>query len=161
MQIPIWTHERADQDSKRLRRTAARGSPAGVRRRTRVMRLLLDTHLLLWVMQGSRALSAKASEIIRAADAVYVSAATMWKISIKVGLGKLAVDGVRLHRGIEDAGFLELPIGWRHTQKLRELPSLHRDPFDRMLVAQAMVEPLRLLTHDAGLAAYSELVTIV
>lgn len=125
------------------------------------MRLLLDTHLLLWAMQDSPALSVAAREHLRRADAVFVSAASLWEIAIKASLGKLEVDGVRLEQKLTAAGFQQLPVNWSHTLKLRELPPLHRDPFDRMLVAQAMSEPLRLLTRDAGLAAYSDLVTLV
>ena len=125
------------------------------------MRLLLDTHLVLWAMQDSRALSAAARRHLREADAVFVSAASLWEIAIKAGLGKLEVDCARLEQKLTDAGFQQLPVHWGHALKLRELPPLHRDPFDRMLVAQAMTEPLRLLTHDSALAAYSDLVTLV
>lgn len=125
------------------------------------MRLLLDTHLVLWAMQNSRALSAAAREHLRKADAVFVSAVSLWEIAIKADLGKLEVDVERLEQKLTEAGFQQLPISWAHALKLRELPPLHRDPFDRLLVAQAMSEPLRLLTHDSALAAYSDLVTLV
>ncbi|MDB5970673.1 MAG: PilT protein domain protein [Hydrocarboniphaga sp.] len=125
------------------------------------MRLLLDTHLVLWAMQDSRALSAAARAHLHGADAVFVSAASLWEMAIKASLGKLDVDSARLEQKLAEAGFQQLPVSWRHTLKLRELPPLHRDPFDRMLVAQAMSEPLRLLTHDSALVGYSELVTLV
>ncbi len=125
------------------------------------MRLLLDTHLVLWAMQDARALSAAARRYLREADAVFVSAASLWEIAIKSGLGKLEVNSVRLEQTLNEAGFQQLPVHWSHALKLRELPPLHRDPFDRMLVAQALTEPLRLLTHDAALVAYSDLVTLV
>lgn len=125
------------------------------------MRLLLDTHLMLWSMQDSRSLSAAAREQLRKADVVFVSAASLWEVAIKVGLGKLEVDTTLLEQKLADAGFQQLPVSWSHALKLRDLPPLHRDPFDRMLVAQAMTEPLRLLTHDAALADYSDLVTLV
>jgi PIN domain nuclease of toxin-antitoxin system len=125
------------------------------------VRLLLDTHLLLWAMQNSRALSARARTYLRRADAVFVSAASLWEITIKAGLGKLTVDTAKLEQKLIEAGFQQLPIRWAHALKLRELEPLHRDPFDRMLVAQALHEPLRLLTHDSALAAYTDLVTVV
>lgn len=121
----------------------------------------MDTHLVLWSMQDSRALSTAARAHLRRADAVFVSAASLWEIAIKAGLGKLEVDGALLESKLSEAGFLPLPVTWAHALKSRELPPLHRDPFDRMLVAQAMCEPMRLLTHDSALAGYSELVVPV
>ena len=125
------------------------------------MRLLLDTRLVLWAMQDSAQLSAAARREMRAADAVYVSAASLWEISIKSSLGKLSIDIDDLEDKLEEAGFLPLPIVARHAAQLHKLPMHHRDPFDRMLVAQAIVEPLRLLTRDAALSAYSDLVVQV
>jgi PIN domain nuclease of toxin-antitoxin system len=125
------------------------------------MRLLLDTHVVLWAMENSRALSAAAREHLRKAEAVFVSAASLWEIAIKAALGKLEVDSERLERSLVESGFQQLPVTWSHTVQLRTLPPLHRDPFDRMLIAQAISEPLRLLTHDAALARYSDLVTPV
>jgi PIN domain nuclease of toxin-antitoxin system len=125
------------------------------------MRLLLDTHLVLWAMQDSPSLSADAREWINKADAVYVSAASLWEISIKATLGRLHVDSEHLEHQLGAAGFIQLPVTWSHASMLRNLPPLHRDPFDRMLVAQALSEPLRLLTHDAALTGYSDLVTLV
>jgi len=125
------------------------------------VRLLLDTHLVLWAMQDSPQLSAEARRHVRGADAVYVSAASLWEIAIKAGLGKLSVDSEALEEKLAQAGFQPLPVTWQHTVQLRKLPMHHRDPFDRMLLAQAISEPLRLLTHDAALAAYSDIVTLV
>ena len=125
------------------------------------MRLLLDTHLMLWAMQDSRLLSAAARKRMRAAEAVYVSAASLWEVAIKAALGKLSIDSDQLEAKLEEAGFRPLPITWQHAVQLRKLPMRHRDPFDRMLVAQAISEPLHLLTHDDALAAYSDLVTLV
>ncbi|HJT96801.1 MAG TPA: type II toxin-antitoxin system VapC family toxin [Rhodanobacteraceae bacterium] len=125
------------------------------------MKLLLDTHLVLWAMQDSKQLSTAARRQIRAAEANYVSAASLWEIAIKASLGKLEIDSDLLEEQLDAAGFQPLPITWRHTADVRKLPMHHRDPFDRMLVAQAMSEPLRLLTHDAGLAAYTDLVMVV
>jgi PIN domain nuclease of toxin-antitoxin system len=125
------------------------------------LKLLLDTHILLWVMQDADALSASARQRISAADEVYVSSIVLWELAIKVGLGKLKLDLAALDRRLEDSALLPLPVTWTHTAALRQLPGHHRDPFDRMLVAQAMSEPMHLLTHDAALAAYSPLVTVV
>ena len=125
------------------------------------MKLLLDTHLVLWAMQDSKQLSTAARRQIRAAEANYVSAASLWEIAIKSSLGKLSIDSDMLEEQLDAAGFHALPITWQHTAQVRKLPMHHRDPFDRMLVAQAVSEPLRLLTHDEGLRVYSDLVTVV
>ena len=125
------------------------------------MKLLLDTHLVLWAMQDSKQLSIAARKQILAAEANYVSAASLWEIAIKASLGKLAVDSDVLEEQLDAAGFQALPVTWQHTAQVRKLPMRHRDPFDRMLIAQAMGEPLRLLTHDPELRAYSDLVTVV
>ena len=92
---------------------------------------------------------------------LWVSAASLWEIAIKASLGKLTVDSEALEDQLGIAGFEPLPITWQHTVQVRKLPMHHRDPFDRMLIAQAVSEPLRLLTHDAALRAYSDLVTVV
>lgn len=125
------------------------------------MRFLLDTHLMLWAMQDPSKLSATARDALENAEAVYVSAASLWEVAIKANLGKLKVDTDLLQTRLGDAGFQQLPITWGHTAQVRKLPPIHRDPFDRMLVAQAISEPLKLLTRDAVLAKYSDLVTIV
>ena len=125
------------------------------------MKVLLDTHVVLWAMQDSKQLSTAARKYIRSAEATYVSAASLWEIAIKASLGKLSVDSDVLEEQLELAGLQPLSISWQHTVQVRKLPMHHRDPFDRMLVAQAMSEPLRLLTHDARLRVYSDLVTVV
>jgi PIN domain nuclease of toxin-antitoxin system len=125
------------------------------------LRLLLDTHILLWIMQGSSQLPRSARQRIDAADEVFVSSVSLWEASIKVKLGKLKVDMDRLEDLLRSSPFVPLPVNWSHARALRQLPPLHADPFDRMLVAQAMNEPLNLLTRDAALAAYSPLVIVV
>lgn len=112
-------------------------------------------------MSDSTTLSQQARTLMADADGVYVSAVSLWEISIKAALGKLDVDCNKLEHQLVASGFLPLPITWAHSIKLRQLPLLHRDPFDRMLVAQALCEPLRLLTADSTLTGYSELVTLV
>lgn len=122
------------------------------------MRLLLDTHVYLWAVLDDRKLSKHARQLIMDADEVFVSAATIWEASIKVGLGKLNVDVDDLVAEISAAGFVELPVRVAHAALVRDLPDIHRDPFDRLLVAQAMLEPLRLVTADGHLAKYTNLV---
>lgn len=125
------------------------------------MRLLLDTHIFIWAVMDNRNLSKEARKMILDADDVFVSAASIWEASIKAGLGKLDVDVGRLVSEIESSGFLELPVRSVHATMVRILPEIHRDPFDRLLIAQAMNEPLRLMTADSHLAAYSNLVITV
>ena len=125
------------------------------------MRLLLDTHIFLWVVTGSGSLKTKARRTIETSEAVFVSAASIWEIAIKVRLGKIDADPDALVAAIEESGFIELPVRAAHAAGVAALPPLHTDPFDRLLVAQAIAEPLRLLTADAGLKAYGELVTVV
>ena len=125
------------------------------------MTLLLDTHFLLWIANGDQRLTPKAKKIISAADAVYMSAASMWEISIKVSVGKLAVDVDALTDSLLNAGLVELPVNIEHARALKALAPVHRDPFDRMLVAQAMAEPMHLLTVDATLAVYGPWVKLV
>ena len=124
------------------------------------MRLLLDTHVFLWAVSGSRQLTPKIRAVIKGADEVFVSAASIWEIAIKVRLGKLEADPVAMVEAIEESGFKELPVRAAHAAHVANLPLLHADPFDRLLIAQAVTEPLRLLTADAGLASYSELVVL-
>jgi PIN domain nuclease of toxin-antitoxin system len=125
------------------------------------VKLLLDTHILLWVLMGARELGSNARAWIDGAEEVHVSSVSLWEASIKAMTGKLKADLDRLDEQLAANGFVQLPVTWTHVRQLRHLPMLHRDPFDRMLVAQAISEPLHLLTHDAALAAYSDLVTVV
>lgn len=124
------------------------------------MRVLLDTHLLLLALGAPARLPARARRVIREAD-VYVSAASIWEISVKAALGQLRADPHEVLAALEPAGFLGLPIAAGHAARVAGLPPIHCDPFDRLLVAQALVEPLRLLTDDAILEGYGEIVTIV
>jgi len=125
------------------------------------MRLLLDTHIFLWLTAESPLLNSHARTLIADASLVYVSSVTIWEATIKTRIGKLTVDPDDLLLEIEKCGFQELPVLGRHAAGVARLPLLHTDPFDRLLVAQAMTEPMRLLTADAQLAAYSELVTVI
>jgi PIN domain nuclease of toxin-antitoxin system len=123
------------------------------------VRVLLDTHLLLWALSQPSKLSPGTRKQIVAAE-VYVSAASIWEVSIKSVLGKLAAKASDVLAGIEPAGFILLPISGEHAAKVAELPMLHKDPFDRMLVAQASVEPMLLLTNDEMLRGYGSFVTV-
>lgn len=121
------------------------------------MKLLLDTHLLLWAAMGSRRLGRKTSALLEDADnTLFFSAASIWEVAIKQQLAKaeFEADAGVLRRGLLDNGYQELPISSAHAVALTHLPPLHRDPFDRLLVAQAMVEGITLLTRDAALTAY-------
>lgn len=125
------------------------------------MRLLLDTHILLWVMRDAQALSSGARTMITRADEVFVSSISLWEAAIKSSLGKLPVAPTRLESAALSAGFRPLPVTWVHALAVHGLPHLHRDPFDRMLIAQAISEPLHLITSDAALAAYGPQVVVV
>lgn len=122
------------------------------------MRILLDTHIYLWWLDDSPQLSPAARTMIREAETVYISSATIWEAVIKIGLGKLEVDPAELVAGIRASGFEPLPITPEHVLALSGLADHHKDHFDRMLIAQAISEPLRLVTMDGVLSAYSELV---
>ena len=124
------------------------------------MRVLLDTHLLLWALGTPSRLPSTARRLIDESD-VYVSAVSIWEISIKAALGKLTADPKEVLAALEPAGFLTLPIVGEHAARVGDLPQVHRDPFDRMLVAQALAEPMRLLTNDTVLAGYGDIVTVV
>lgn len=125
------------------------------------MRLLLDTQIYLWFIADSSKLSVPARRRINGADEVYVSAASIWETSIKAAIGKLSVVQDDLVRGIEESGFVELPVLAKHAAFVVTLPPHHRDPFDRLLIAQAMQEPMHLLTADKTLKLYSSLIEVV
>jgi PIN domain nuclease of toxin-antitoxin system len=119
------------------------------------VRLLLDTHALLWALATPAKLPASTARAIRdPANAVLVSAASGWEIAIKVALGKLSADVDEIVRASLEAGFDELAITLAHAVRVRTLPPHHRDPFDRMLVAQAVEEGLTVITRDAAIARY-------
>lgn len=118
------------------------------------MNLLLDTHVFLWFVIQSPRLSKSIYHQIETTPVVYISAASLWEILIKIQLNKLAADPNELAAKIADSGFQELPVSVLHTLALERLPLHHRDPFDRILVAQAQVEHLRMLTCDASLKPY-------
>ena len=128
------------------------------------MRILLDTHILVWAVIEPARLNANVLAALRDADnEILFSAASVWEISIKASLGK-ADFRVALEELVESArasGFTELPVTSAAALKVADLPLYHRDPFDRLLVAQAMTEPAALYTADGQLGVYSELVVDV
>jgi PIN domain nuclease of toxin-antitoxin system len=126
-----------------------------------MMRLLLDTQIVYWLFYEPNNLSREARERIVAADEVFVSSVALWEIAIKVRIGKLNADPKQLVQLLETAGFHELPVFSRHAILVADLPLHHTDPFDRLLVAQAVREPLILLTADAQLVKYGPRVLLV
>lgn len=125
------------------------------------MNLLLDTHVFIWWLSDDKHLSKKARSLIKNAQEIYISSASIWEAGIKIQIGRLNVEMNELVAAIENEGFLELPITTAHAAYVTTLPHHHRDPFDRMLIAQAICEPLRFLTVDEKLKEYSELVELV
>lgn len=125
------------------------------------MNLLLDTHVFLWFVIQSPRLSKSIYHQIQTTPVVYVSAASLWEMVIKIRLKKLSADPAELAAKIADSGFQELPVSVAHTLALERLPLHHRDPFDRILLAQAHVEHLRLLTADSGLKPYGPVCQLI
>ena len=118
------------------------------------MRLLVDSHVLLWWFEGADRLSKRcAAALADGSNELIVSAATLWELAIKQSQGRLHVT-VDLGQHARDQGFLELPITGQHASELRTLPPHHGDPFDRMLIAQARFEGLRLVTADRAMSRY-------
>lgn len=124
------------------------------------MRLLLDTHVALWGVADSERLTPETRRFLEdSRNEVFVSVVTLWEIAIKHALAKGRPDDMTLSASealaeFRDAGYQTLDISPQHALAVADLPSLHRDPFDRMLIAQARAEPLRLLTADRTVAAY-------
>ena len=124
------------------------------------MKVLLHTHIYIWAVMDSPKLNQKARMIIEEASEVYVSAASIWEIAIKSRLGKIEADTDEMDRAIDSSGFIELPVTSLHAARVAKLANDndHKDPFDRLLVAQSMVEPVVLLTADPKLSSYGGLV---
>ena len=125
------------------------------------MRLLLDTSIVVRLRQDERQIDSKTRRIIENAAVVYVSSASIWEIAIKASVRKLDIDIGRLEAGLLDAGIKPLPITWTHARRAYDIAAAHPDPFDRLLLAQAICEPLHLLTSDGRMAQYSALVVTV
>lgn len=128
------------------------------------MNLLLDTHVALWAITDSPKLPHKARELIEAPkSSIWISAATIWEIAIKHGLGRgdMPVSGHEAARYFRESGYRFLPVEPEHAATVEDLAPHHNDPFDRILVAQALVEPMRLVTHDPLVARYSDTVIAI
>ena len=131
------------------------------------MRLLLDTHIALWAVVDDRRLGPTATDLIAdPANEVFVSAASLWEIAIKHRLARgnandMPVSAQEAFGYFREAGYALLDIAATHVLAVERLPMLHADPFDRILVAQALTVPLRLLTRDARVARYSDTVIVI
>ena len=128
------------------------------------MNLLLDTHVALWAITDSPRLPVNARELILAPrTTVHVSAASLWEIAIKHGLGRgdMPVSAEEALRYFQESNYRIVSIEPEHAVAIEGLPAHHADPFDRMLVAQALVEPMRLMTHDRQVARYSDTIIAI
>ncbi len=128
------------------------------------MNLLLDTHIALWAITDDPKLSQLARGLIASPDNfVWVSAASVWEIAIKraLGRGDMPVSSQQALEFFKQSGYRSLPIDAAHASAVENLPAHHQDPFDRILVAQALTEPMRLITHDAVVARYSDTIILV
>lgn len=126
--------------------------------------MLLDTHVALWAITDSPQLSLKARDILLASRThLWVSTVSLWEIAIKHGLGRgtMPVSGEEALGYFRQAGYGILPIEPEHAVAVEQLASHHQDPFDRLLVAQALTEPMRLLTHDEQVASYSDTIILI
>jgi PIN domain nuclease of toxin-antitoxin system len=119
------------------------------------VRLLLDTHALLWILAAPEKLPATVRRAVQAAEnEVYASVASAWEIAIRVALGRLDFDLQALERALAASGIQAFGISLQHATRVAQLPAHHRDPFDRMLVAQALSESMTLVSRDRELARY-------
>lgn len=128
------------------------------------MRFLLDTHLLLWAVASSKRLPHEVRDLLQdGSNDAYFSAASVWEIAIKSTLRRkdFVVDLVALEKALPAMGLIELPVSAAHAARVARLPRIHEDPFDRLLVAQSIAEPLTLVTNDAVLERYSPDVRLV
>ena len=124
------------------------------------MKLLLDTHILLWWLEDNKKLSKKCRSLIETPDnLVFVSAASVWEVGVKKALGKIECPD-NLVEEITASGFEELPLKFLHADKVEQLPLLHKDPFDRMLIAQAITESMVLVSNDQQIVKYDQVKVI-
>ena len=122
----------------------------------RVNNYLLDTHVLLWWLSGDKKLSSKMRRVVSDPNKViYVSVASVWEMVTTESLGKLKVKQIdKIEEVIKQSGLVVLPVEIEHLLKLRELPMKHKDPFDRLIISQALVEGLVVVTNDKKIAEY-------
>ncbi len=126
------------------------------------MKIVIDTHILLWWVTDDKRLSHKARRLIESTqNKIIVSAASFWEIAIKQTLGRIKIDVAELEEAITIDDFEPLPIKLLHTVEVAGLPLHHNDPFDRMLIAQCLCETAHLLTHDEALSSYGKVVMVV
>jgi len=126
------------------------------------MRLLLDTHILLWWLCDDKKLTKEIeSHITNNENDVYISTVSTWEVAIKKSIGRLTIDLLEFEDAIGKSGMSILPITMPHTLAVATLPMHHSDPFDRLLVAQSAVEPLRLLTHDETVGLYGAHIMVI
>ena len=126
-----------------------------------MIQLLLDTNVVIWLSEDKPRINQIKPLLLSMESQVFISTVTWWEIAIKVRTGKLAVDLELLQSYAEIHAFNELPVTNRYIKTYLELPGLHKDPFDHMLLAQAISAPMRLITGDALLAEYSSLVMVI
>ena len=126
------------------------------------MKILLDTHILLWWLNDDEKLSENARQFIRNPDnVIYVSHVSLWEIQIKTMTGKLNADLGAIIQQLSENDFQQFPLHTNHILALAKLAPNHQDPFDRMLISQAISEPLHLITHDKNISLYSESIILV
>ena len=128
------------------------------------MNLLLETHVALWAITDSPKLTQTARDLFQSPRAsLWVSVASLWEISIKHGLGKggIPISGAEALDYFRQSGYGLLNVEAEHAVAIETLPTHHQDPFDRILIAQALVEPMRLVTHDAKVALYSDTIVMI
>jgi PIN domain nuclease of toxin-antitoxin system len=126
-----------------------------------MIRFLLDTNIVIWLSENEPRINQIKDLILSENTEVFISSVSWWEIAIKIRIGKLQVDSAELRSNAEKSNFQELPLYGRAAEALISLPKLHNDPFDHMLIAQAITEPMRFITGDALLAGYSSLVMAI
>lgn len=125
-------------------------------------RVLVDTHVAIWIVTGDKNLSGAANQLLSASELlVHYSVASLWEVAIKKGIGRLEFGARELELLLLASGLIRLDISTDHLENVASLPHHHRDPFDRLLVAQAEVEPMRLVTNDRVLTAYGKNIILV
>jgi PIN domain nuclease of toxin-antitoxin system len=128
------------------------------------MQILLDTHVLLWALSGNRRLTRETRNLLLdERNSIWISAASIWEISIKFALsrGDMPLNGRDAIRYVGEAGYSWLAVSAEHAAATEFLPAIHGDPFDRLLIAQALTEPMKLITHDAVVASYDANILLV
>lgn len=125
------------------------------------MRLLLDTHVLLWALAGNAKIKRISARLLDDDNQVFFSVASLWEVAIKSGVGKLDAEVGEVRKAARESGFEELAVLGSHIEALDGLPDHHRDPFDRLLIAQAIAEPMQLLTADGTVAMYGTHVELI